>query len=160
MTLLYFHITYTISSTGKKRQKKKRKSTGRRKNKILSTSPTLSPTRSRVTTIHQGTNGASSPTSRERRSLLMFDAHDVHHMQYHDNLCSHHHLDHCAWPQCNLSCPKVRNPFTGEEMDFIDLLLQFGLDLTSIANALGMDLPTLQTMDHDMLLKLMVQQSR
>ena len=146
-------------STGKKRLKKKRKSPGRRKkNKSLPTSPTLSPTRNRVTTIRQGAD--SSPSVRERRSLLLFDAHDVHHMQYHDNLCSHHHLDHCAWPQCNLSCPKIRNPFTGEEMDFIDLLLQFGLDLTSIANALGMDLPTLQTMDHDMLLKLMVQQSR
>ena len=81
----------------------------------------------------------------------------MHHMRYHDNQCSHHRLDHCAWPQCNLSCPKIHNPFTGEELDFIDLLLQFGLDLSSIANALGMDLPTLQTMDHDLLLQMLTQ---
>ena len=146
--------------TGKKRQKKRRKSTGRRKNKVRPTSSTESRTRSRKTTIRQEANGISSSTVRDRRSLLLFDSHDVHHMQYHDNLCTHHLLDHCGWPQCNLSCPKIRNPFTGEEMDFIDLLLQFGLDLTSIANALGMDLTTLQTMDHDILLQLMVQQSR
>ena len=95
---------------------------------------------------------------RNRRSILYFDDHDIHHMKYHDNQCNHHRLDHCAWPQCNLSCPKIHNPFTGEEMDFIDLLLQFGLDLSSIANALGMDLPTLQTMDHDVLLQLLTQQ--
>ena len=81
-------------------------------------------------------------------------------MEYHDNQCSHHRIDHCAWPQCNFSSPKIRNPFTGEEMDFIDLLMQFGLDLSSIANALNMDLPTLQAMDHDVLLKLLIQQGR
>ena len=94
---------------------------------------------------------------RDRRSVLLFDEHDVHHMKYHDNLCRHQSVDQCAWPQCNLSCPKIRNPFTGQEMDFIDLLLQFGLDLSSIANALDMDLHTLQTMDHDHLLQLLIQ---
>nr|ANS60427.1 notum [Platynereis dumerilii] len=95
--------------------------------------------------------------SRNRRSVLLFDEHDIHHMEHHDNQCNHHKLDHCAWPQCNLHCPKIHNPFTGEEMDFIDLLLQFGLDLSSIANALGMDVPTLQSMDHDTLLNLLTQ---
>ena len=100
---------------------------------------------------------ADSYGDRERRSVLLFDEHDVHHMRYHDNLCRHRGVDQCAWPQCNLSCPKIRNPFTGEEMDFIDLLLQFGLDLSSIANALNMDLHTLKTMDHDHLLQLLTQ---
>ena len=97
--------------------------------------------------------------SRSRRSIL-FDQHDLHHMEYHDNQCNHHRIDHCAWPQCNFSCPKIRHPFTGEELDFIDLLMQFGLDLSSIANALDMDLPTLQAMDHDVLLRLLIQQGR
>lgn len=111
---------------------------------------------------HKGGNRSSrvqpSTPNRSRRSLW-FDQHDIHHIEYHENQCNHHRLDHCAWPQCNLSCPKIHNPFTGEEMDFIDLLLQFGLDLTSIANALGMDLPTLQSMDHDLLLRKLIQQS-
>jgi hypothetical protein len=97
---------------------------------------------------------------RVKRSTIFFDLHDLHHMHYHENQCSHHKIDHCAWPQCNLSCPKIHNPFTGEEMDFIDLLMQFGLDLSSIADALDMDLVTLQTMDHGRLLRLLTRESR
>ncbi|XP_064596802.1 palmitoleoyl-protein carboxylesterase notum1'-like [Liolophura sinensis] len=74
-------------------------------------------------------------------------------------LCKHHLIDSCAWPQCNFSCPKLRNPFTDEEMDFIDLLMQFGLDVSSIANALGMDMETLQSMDHDVLMQMLTQQT-
>jgi len=48
----------------------------------------------------------------------------------------------------------------GDEMDFVDLLLQFGLDLSGIADALGVDLPTLQNMDHNELLKLLTQNDR
>ncbi|CAH1799058.1 unnamed protein product [Owenia fusiformis] len=94
---------------------------------------------------------------RHKRSLF-FNLHDEHHVSSHQDTCTHHLIDHCAWPQCNLSCPKLRNPFTGEEMDFIDLLLQFGLDLNSIANALGIDLHTLMSMDHDKLLRMLTQQ--
>ena len=99
----------------------------------------------------------SSPWIRPRRSM-QFTSHDYHHMIHHKNSCKHHLIDNCAWPQCNLACPKIRNPFSGEEMDFIDLLMQFGLDLSSIANALGMDLSTLQSMEHDQLLKMLTQQ--
>lgn len=84
----------------------------------------------------------------------------MHHMRYHENQCNHHRIDYCAWPQCNLSCPKVLNPWTLEEIDFIDLFLRFGLDLPSIADALGTDLPTLENMDHDKLLRLLTQNSR
>lgn len=75
------------------------------------------------------------------------------------NKCSHYLIDTCAWPQCNFNCPKIRNPFTGEDMDFIDLLMQFGLDLSSIADALGMDMQTLQSMDHNLLMQLLAQQT-
>ncbi|XP_074662376.1 palmitoleoyl-protein carboxylesterase notum1-like [Tubulanus polymorphus] len=94
---------------------------------------------------------------RDARSLI--NRHEQHHWDHHRHRCKHHLVDTCAWPQCNLSCPKIRNPFTGEEMDFIDLLMQFGLDLSSIANALGMDLQTLMSMDHDVLLQMLIQQN-
>jgi len=93
-------------------------------------------------------------------ALAFFDLHDIHSAQQHENRCGHHRLDQCEWPQCNFSCPQVRNPFTGEQMDFVDLLMQFGLDLSGIADALGMDLPTLQNMDHGELLRLLMQNSR
>ena len=101
---------------------------------------------------------ADSGVSRRIRSTVLHNQHALHNMRMHDQQCSHHIIDHCAWPQCNLSCPKIYNPFTGEDMDFIDLLLQFGLDLSSIASALQMDLETLQTMDHGQLLQLLTRQ--
>ncbi|KAG8225569.1 hypothetical protein J437_LFUL002086 [Ladona fulva] len=73
--------------------------------------------------------------------------------------CSYRLMERCTWPQCNHSCPKLHNPFTGEEMDFIELLKSFGLDMTSVANALGIDIHTLNNMDHDELLNLLTQQS-
>lgn len=68
-------------------------------------------------------------------------------------------LERCSWPQCNHSCPKLHNPFTGEEMDFIELLKSFGLDMESVANALGIDMQTLNNMDHSELLNLLTQQT-
>jgi O-palmitoleoyl-L-serine hydrolase len=47
----------------------------------------------------------------------------------------------------------------GEEMDFIQLLKSFGLDMSSVANALGIDMHTLNNMDHDVLLHLLTQQT-
>ena len=113
---------------------------------------------------HQTISGSESRLlQRDRRSVMastFFDLHDIHNNQQHNNRCGHHRLDQCEWPQCNFSCPQVRNPFTGEQMDFVDLLMQFGLDLSGIADALGMDLPTLQNMDHGELLRLLMQNSR
>ncbi|XP_011872401.1 PREDICTED: protein notum homolog [Vollenhovia emeryi] len=57
--------------------------------------------------------------------------------------CHFRMIERCTWPQCNHSCPKLHNPFTGEEMDFIELLKSFGLDMKSVANALGIDIHTL-----------------
>jgi hypothetical protein len=97
--------------------------------------------------------------------------------------CQHRLVDRCTWPQCNRVCPKLHNPFTGmfhfcslhplkgifnlicqlffpgEEMDFIQLLKSFGLDMSSVANALGIDMHTLNNMDHDVLLHLLTQQT-
>ncbi|XP_057319652.1 palmitoleoyl-protein carboxylesterase NOTUM [Microplitis mediator] len=76
-----------------------------------------------------------------------------------DNNCQHRHIERCTWPQCNHSCPKLHNPFTGEEMDFIELLKSFGLDMKSVANALGIDIHTLNNMNHAELLNLLTQQA-
>ncbi|XP_066583261.1 palmitoleoyl-protein carboxylesterase NOTUM [Prorops nasuta] len=73
--------------------------------------------------------------------------------------CQFRLIERCTWPQCNHSCPKLHNPFTGEEMDFIELLKSFGLDMKSVANALGIDIHTLNSMDHDELLNLLTQQA-
>ncbi|CAG9764236.1 unnamed protein product [Ceutorhynchus assimilis] len=73
--------------------------------------------------------------------------------------CVHRRLERCSWPQCNHSCPKLHNPFTGEEMDFLELLKSFGLDMESVANALGVDMNTLNNMDQGHLLNLLTQQA-
>ncbi|KAJ1532031.1 hypothetical protein ONE63_000665 [Megalurothrips usitatus] len=73
--------------------------------------------------------------------------------------CPSRHVEMCSWPQCSHSCPKLHNPFTGEEMDFIELLKSFGLDMASVANALGIDIHTLNNMDHEELLNLLTQQA-
>lgn len=44
-------------------------------------------------------------------------------------------------------------------MDFIELLKSFGLDMASVANALGIDIHTLNNMGHAELLNLLTQQS-
>jgi len=103
---------------------------------------------------------AAAEDRRLRRSSLRFDVHDIHHVQQHSNQCSHRRLDTCAWPQCNLACPVVRHPLTGDQLDFVDLLMQFGLDLAAIADALGVDLATLHSMDHAELLALLTKHAR
>jgi hypothetical protein len=44
-------------------------------------------------------------------------------------------------------------------MDFIELLKSFGLDMESVAKALGIDMQTLNNMDHSELLNLLTQQT-
>lgn len=44
-------------------------------------------------------------------------------------------------------------------MDFLELLKSFGLDMESVANALGIDLITLNSMDQTELLNLLTQQA-
>lgn len=92
------------------------------------------------------------PNRRRQRSVLS------QRRRGQSRFCSHRKLERCSWPQCNHSCPKLHNPFTGEEMDFIELLKSFGLDMESVAKALGIDIHTLNTMDHVELLNLLTQQ--
>lgn len=47
--------------------------------------------------------------------------------------------------------------FPGEEMNFIELLKSFGLDMASVANALGIDIHTLNSMANDELLHILTQ---
>lgn len=68
--------------------------------------------------------------------------------------CAHKLLERCSWPQCNHSCPSLTNPLTGEEMKFLELLTSFGLDMDAVAQALGVDMQTLNNMDHKELIKL------
>lgn len=82
-----------------------------------------------------------------------------HRWTLHEDLCYHWLVDECSWPQCNRACPRLHDPFTGEELDFIELLKSFGLDMASVASALGIDMVTLNDMDHDTLLQLLTQQT-
>lgn len=72
--------------------------------------------------------------------------------------CQHKKLEQCSWPQCSHSCPKLHNPNTGEEMNLRELLEAFGVDMVSVAKALGIDMQTLNNMDHSELLKILTQQ--
>lgn len=67
-------------------------------------------------------------------------------------------MERCSWPQCNHSCPTLTNPLTGEEMRFLELLSSFGLDIEAVATALGVDMQTLNNMDHTELVNLLTQQ--
>ena len=49
--------------------------------------------------------------------------------------------------------------FSGEEMDFLDLLESFGLDMKSVAKALGINIETLNNMDKDELLHMLTSQT-
>ncbi|KAI8492600.1 hypothetical protein Bbelb_296410, partial [Branchiostoma belcheri] len=54
--------------------------------------------------------------------------------------CDSQLVDSCPWPHCNPTCPKLHNPFTGEEMDFIPLMMELvGIDMNAIAEQMGMD---------------------
>jgi len=59
---------------------------------------------------------------RRRRRAIVFDHHDIHRLHHDVDACYHRAVDACAWPQCNVACPRVRNPFTGREMDLVELL--------------------------------------
>uniref|UniRef100_A0A336MQJ2 CSON003232 protein n=1 Tax=Culicoides sonorensis TaxID=179676 RepID=A0A336MQJ2_CULSO len=71
--------------------------------------------------------------------------------------CTLRLLEQCSWPQCNQSCPILRNPMTGEEMKFLELLASFGLDMDGVAGALGVDMQTLTNMEHTELVRLLTQ---
>ncbi|XP_063535034.1 palmitoleoyl-protein carboxylesterase NOTUM-like [Cydia strobilella] len=64
-------------------------------------------------------------------------------------------IERCSWPQCNGSCPRLRDPRTGEEVALSALLQSFGLDVRGAAAAMGLDARTLTRMSHSELLSLL-----
>lgn len=83
------------------------------------------------------------------------DGHLQHRWRLHSDLCHHRLVDECTWPQCNAKCPRLRNPFTGEELEFTDLLRSFGLDINNVASILGIRVSQLGDMSHDALLQIL-----
>ncbi|KAL4716156.1 hypothetical protein ACJJTC_013933 [Scirpophaga incertulas] len=64
-------------------------------------------------------------------------------------------IEKCSWPQCNGSCPRLRDPRTGEEVALATLLQSFGLDVTGAAAAMGLDARALSRMSRAELLPLL-----
>nr|CAD7407442.1 unnamed protein product [Timema poppensis] len=104
-------------------------------------------------------NEVSLPQALRRKANRRREQRSVWSIKEGEETCQQRLVERCSWPQCNHSCPKLHNPFTGEEMDFIELLKSFGLDMMSVANALGIDIHTLNNMDHEELLNLLTQQA-
>lgn len=64
-------------------------------------------------------------------------------------------VERCSWPQCNGSCPRLRDPQTGEEVALSALLQSFGLDVRGAAAAMGLDARALSRMSRAELLPLL-----
>ncbi|XP_045196487.1 palmitoleoyl-protein carboxylesterase notum1-like [Mercenaria mercenaria] len=76
--------------------------------------------------------------------------------QHPSGSCFHHLIDSCPLPQCNASCPKYRNRFTGDEMDFFRMFIRYGIDKKDIASLLGKDVSVVQRMDDSTLTRLIM----
>ncbi|XP_060589837.1 palmitoleoyl-protein carboxylesterase NOTUM-like isoform X2 [Ruditapes philippinarum] len=76
--------------------------------------------------------------------------------QHPSGSCFHHLIDSCPLPQCNASCPKYRNRFTGDEMDFFRMFIRYGIDKKDIASLLGKDVSVIQRMDDSTLTRLIM----
>ncbi|CAG9825104.1 unnamed protein product [Phaedon cochleariae] len=139
-----------VNDVGKKKRRRARKNRRGRKDKDRAHAHSQSQNENRAT---HHPNKRTSAQDRPARSVQQSPRRPG------KRHCSHRRLERCSWPQCNHSCPRLHNPFTGEEMDFIELLKSFGLDMNSVADALGIDMQTLNNMDHSELLNLLTQQS-
>ena len=51
-------------------------------------------------------------------------------------------------------------PFSGQEIDFLTLLQSFGLNLHDVADALGVDVDTLNNKNRDVLFRLLTSQQQ
>ncbi|XP_065352849.1 palmitoleoyl-protein carboxylesterase NOTUM [Cloeon dipterum] len=74
--------------------------------------------------------------------------------------CKFRDFQSCSWPQCSLTCPKLYNPYTGEGIDFLDLLKSFGMSMDTMLNAFGVDEDTLHNMEHKDLLNMLTQKEK
>ncbi|KAG6450865.1 palmitoleoyl-protein carboxylesterase NOTUM [Manduca sexta] len=68
-------------------------------------------------------------------------------------------VERCSWPQCNASCPRLRDPRTGEEVALAALLQSFGLDVRGAAAEMGLDARALSRMSRAELLPLLAPHS-
>lgn len=136
-----------------------RQKAGRGNNK-LTNSPSESADRARNRNGQSESNrGSGRNSGKRRRNRPDSDRKVSRNRKYADPLrCSLRLVERCSWPQCNKSCPALRNPRTGEEMRFLELLASFGLDIEAVAAALGIDMQTLNNMDHGELVNLLTQQ--
>ncbi|CAH0553024.1 unnamed protein product [Brassicogethes aeneus] len=138
-----------VNKKRKKKHRKNRRGGGKKKKDRFQQESFLNANQTTPIT----SNTLSSLDKRNQRSVL----HSQRRVQ--GRHCAHRRMERCSWPQCNHSCPRLQNPYTGEEMGFLDLLKSFGLDMDSVANALGIDIDTLNNMDHSELLNLLTQQN-
>ncbi|KAH3738687.1 hypothetical protein DPMN_045327 [Dreissena polymorpha] len=76
--------------------------------------------------------------------------------KYPTGSCFHHLIDSCPLPQCNASCPKYRNRYTGDEMDFLRMFIRYGIDRKEIAELIGQDVSVVENMDDNTLTRLIL----
>ncbi|XP_057374121.1 palmitoleoyl-protein carboxylesterase notum1-like [Daphnia carinata] len=152
-------VARPAGKSGRKRQQQQHQQKGNKENASNHSSHRRNNHNNRDRKRKKDKNGQSKDetTTRPRREAAAIAADPTPTSA--PEFCQHRLVDRCTWPQCNRVCPKLHNPFTGEEMDFIQLLKSFGLDMSSVANALGIDMHTLNNMDHDVLLHLLTQQT-
>ncbi|XP_070569115.1 palmitoleoyl-protein carboxylesterase notum1-like isoform X2 [Ptychodera flava] len=97
-----------------------------------------------------------SPQSRQHRERTTeADFHEKHRYRVHHNQCHHHLIDNAPCPQCNPTCPKLLNPLTQEEMEFLPFLKLMGFDLSGLARQLGLDTQSLALMDPNIVMEMM-----
>ncbi|KAM9296446.1 palmitoleoyl-protein carboxylesterase NOTUM [Gastrophryne carolinensis] len=53
--------------------------------------------------------------------------------------CPFHLMDSCPWPQCNPTCPSIRDHYTGQEMSVVQFLMHLGFDVQKMASQQGME---------------------
>ncbi|XP_067115254.1 inactive palmitoleoyl-protein carboxylesterase notum1b [Osmerus mordax] len=53
--------------------------------------------------------------------------------------CPMHLIDSCPWPQCNPTCPSVRDQLTGQEVGVMQFLKHLGFDVQKVAQQQGLD---------------------
>ncbi|KAB7500336.1 Palmitoleoyl-protein carboxylesterase NOTUM, partial [Armadillidium nasatum] len=156
----------------RKRKRKHRKKEKRKKNRREERRNK----KKKIDSVAESTDNVSTlmeTDSRSRRSSVDAEGYDgtragdeIRTMQYSKSgsethgkkepSCQTHLIDQCSWPHCNPTCPPLMNPYTGtpfiltarEEMSRIQLLKSFGLSMTDLAVALGIDIETLKSMDN------------
>ncbi|XP_038048060.1 palmitoleoyl-protein carboxylesterase notum1'-like isoform X1 [Patiria miniata] len=74
--------------------------------------------------------------------------------------CQQRLLDHATCPHCNPHCPKMRNPFTDEDMEFLSFMRLFGLDLSALAEQMGLDERALSMVDPAVAMQVLAEAAR